>query len=78
MYVPREERLKELNWYYFFSINKQIHTKGCPPFELRLLRRNEVMYYRRQPLCYRLLVKAHSKVLKDFILDKEGFYICKE
>lgn len=79
MYVPKESKLKELKWYYFCSINKDIYTRGCTYYQLRLLRHDEILYYRRQPLYYRLLVKAHSKVLKDFIVDKEGFYIlCRE
>lgn len=78
MHVPREEKLRQYKWYYFIHIAKTVYTFGLSPVHLRLLRRDEVLYYRRQPLTYRLLVKTQAKLLREYVFNREGFLICNE
>lgn len=42
--------------------------------ELYQLRRKEVLYYRSIPFIERILIKKISNIVKDKLVDIEGFY----
>lgn len=74
MKVPNGYALKTYKHYYFIHLDTVVVTDSKPLYKLRLLRRNEVLWYRNQPIPIRQLLNLFIKTMKSVLVADTGHY----